>query len=96
MPCTQRTVSENVLRAGMVVSCPLALQLLDSNAACTLLPHMDQLCVCVFLLHVRLGCFGAGHSNICPGTLEYIHHCLLLRCGAQSHFYVSHWLKVRL
>ena len=96
MPCTQRTVSEHVLYAGMVVSCPLALQLLDSNAACTLLPHMDQLCVCVFLLHVRLGCFVAGHSNICPGTLEYVHHCLLLRCGAQSHFYVSHWLKVRL
>ena len=96
MPCTQRTVSENVLRAGMVVSCPLALQLLDSNAACTLLPHMDQLCVCVFLLHVRLGCFVAGHSNICPGTVEYIHHCLLLRRGAQSHFYVSHWFKVRL
>jgi len=96
MLLTQKTVSENALFAGMVVSCPLALQLLDSNAACALLPHMDQLCVCVFLLHIRLGSFVAGHSNLCSGALGYIHHRLLLRRGAQPRICVSHWLKVTL
>ncbi|DBA66146.1 TPA: hypothetical protein ACH3X2_002621 [Trebouxia sp. C0005] len=49
----------------------------------------------LILLQIRLGCFVAGHSNVCPSTLECIHHHLLLRRGTQPYFCVSHWLKAK-
>lgn len=78
----------------MVVSCASAVQLLDANSACAILPHLDQLCVCILHLHIRLGSSLAGHSNIHAGTLECDHHCLLLWRSTQPHFYVSCRLQV--
>lgn len=82
----------------MAVLHPIGIQLLDASQTRAILPHLDQLVVCLFIMHVCLGCFSALGSNVRAGSLGQFHDCFLLRgslercingpCGSQVCFAV--------
>ena len=70
------------------------LQLLGANPSCAILPHMDQLCICVCIMYVCLGRFLASDRNIHAGPLGQIHHCLLLWSNLEHCLNGPCWSKV--
>lgn len=82
--------------AGMVVLGSARLQFLDASQTRALLPHMDQLRVCVFIMHLCVGSSLAGDSHIHAGPLECDHYLLLLWSRIQPWCNGSCWGKVSL
>ena len=68
----------------MVVSAIERLQLLGVNQTRALLPHLDQLCVWIHILHICLGLAFACDCNIRQSSLGHLHYCLLLWSCSES------------
>ena len=73
--------------AGLAVFSHAGVQLLGASSARAVLPHLDQLRICILIMHIRLGCLFTLGSNIRTGPLGQIHHCFLLWCSLEHYFH---------
>ena len=80
--------------AGLVVFSHAGVQLLGASSACAVLPHLDQLRICILIMHIRLGSLFTLGSNIRTGPLGQIHHCLLLWCSLEHYLHGPRGLQV--